>query len=179
MRGDARIEIGGIARAHGIKGEVVVITHDPDSETLGKIATIWIDDTEYKITGARNTHRGWLIALEGFATRNDAERLQGKAVEIERGALELDDEDVLLDDLVGCVVKLEDGTPWGTIAAVDASNPHQDLLVIHDGLVERMLPLVDEFVTEIDLDEGVVTVDPPEGLPETKRDLTGRPKKTR
>ena len=26
MRGDARIEIGGIARAHGIRGEVVIMT---------------------------------------------------------------------------------------------------------------------------------------------------------
>ena len=179
MRGDARIEIGGIARAHGIKGEVVVITHDPDSETLGKVASIWIDGTEYKIRGARDTQRGWLVALEGIATRNDAERLQGKQIEVDRSALELDEEDVLLDDLVGCECQLPDGTPWGEIVAVDVSNPHQDLLVIHHGEVERMLPLIDEFVTEIDLDKAIVTVDPPEGLPESKRDVTGRTKKSR
>ena len=28
----------------------------------------------------------------------------------------------------------------------------QDLLVIHDGDIERLLPLVDVFVTDIDLD---------------------------
>jgi 16S rRNA processing protein RimM len=179
MRGDARIQIGGIARAHGIKGEVVVVTHDPDSETLGKVSSIWIDGTEHKITSARDTHRGWLIALEGIATRNDAERMQGKQIEVDRSALELDEEDVLLHDLIGCEVQLADGTGWGTIAAVDASNPHQDLLVIHDGEIERLLPLIDEFVTEIDLDEGVITVDPPEGLPENKRDVTGRTKKSR
>ena len=179
MRGDARIEIGGIARAHGIKGEVVVVTHDPDSETLGKVSSIWIDGTEHKITAARDTHRGWLVALEGITTRNDAERMQGKQIEVDRSALELHEEDVLLDDLVGCDVQLADGTAWGTIAAVDVSNPHQDLLVIHDGEIERMLPLIDEFVTVIDLEGGVVTVDPPEGLPETKRDITTRTKKSR
>jgi 16S rRNA processing protein RimM len=179
MRGDARIEIGGIARAHGIKGEVVVITHDPDSETLGKVASIWIEGTEYRITGARDTQRGWLVMLEGIATRNDAERLQGKQIEVERSALELNEEDVLLDDLIGCECQLDDGTPWGTIVAVDVSNPHQDLLVIHHDDVERMLPLIDEFVTEIDLDKAIVIVDPPQGLPEMKRDVTGRTKKSR
>ncbi|HTL33542.1 MAG TPA: ribosome maturation factor RimM [Kofleriaceae bacterium] len=168
MRGDARIEIGGIARAHGIKGEVVIVTHDPDSETLGSVTKVWVGGTEYAVKGARDTQRGWLVVLEGIATRNDAEALRGKPVEVDRTALELDEDDVLLDDLVGCEVRLPDGRAWGTIAAVDASNPHQDLLIIHDGEIERMIPLIDHFVTDIDLDEGIVTVDPPEGLPEAK-----------
>lgn len=168
MRADARIEIGGIARAHGIKGEVVIVTHDPDSETLGAVETIYVAGTPRKIVAARDTHRGWLVVLEGVATRNDAEALRGQPVEVDRDALELDEDDVLLHDLIGCTVKKADGTPWGTVASVEAGD-FQDLLVIHDGDVERMLPLVDVFVTSIDLDAGTITVDPPEGLPESKR----------
>src|SRR5262245_40192566 len=168
MRGDPRIEIGGVARAHGLRGEVVIVTHDPDSETLGDATAIWIDGVEHRITAARSTQRGWLVQLDGVATRTDAEALRGKPVEIDRAALDLAEDDVLLDDLVGCRVVLPDGTPWGTIAAVD-SHPLQDRLVIHDGEIERMLPLVDAFVTQIDLDAGIVTVDPPEGLPEARR----------
>jgi 16S rRNA processing protein RimM len=168
MRADARVEIGGIARAHGIKGEVVIVTHDPDSDTLGTVETIYVAGAPKKIVQARDTHRGWLVALEGVTTRNDAEALRGQPVEVDRDALELDEDDVLLHDLIGCAVKKLDGTPWGTVAAVDAGE-FQDLLVIHDGAIERLLPLVDVFVTEIDLDAGVITVDPPEGLPESKR----------
>ena len=165
--GDAsRIEIGGVARAHGIKGEVVIVTHDPDSTTLGEVDHIWIGGTLRTITGARGTHRGWLIALEGIATRNDAEALQGKVVEVDRSLLELDEDDVLLGDLIGCAV-VRRGQPWGTIAAVDAGEL-QDLLVIHDGDVERLIPLVDELVTDIDLDARIVTVDPPDPWPESK-----------
>ncbi|HSR97353.1 MAG TPA: ribosome maturation factor RimM [Kofleriaceae bacterium] len=167
MRGDPRIEIGRIARAHGIRGEVVIVTHDPGSEIVGEVETLWIGGSERRVTGARGTHRGWLVQLEGVATRNDAEALRGQLVEVDRSVLELADDDVLLADLVGCRAVRTDGTPWGTIAAIEGSM--QDLLVIHDGEIERMLPLVDEFVTHIDLDNGVVTVDPPEGLPETKR----------
>jgi 16S rRNA processing protein RimM len=163
----ARVEIGGIARAHGIKGEVVIVTHDPDSDTLGRVKQIFVAGALRTITAARATHRGWLIGLEGVVTRNDAEALQGKPVEVARDELELDEDDVLLGDLIGCRVVRADGTAWGEVAEVQAGEM-QDLLVIHDGEIERMLPLVDVFVTNIDLDAGVITVDPPEGLPESK-----------
>jgi len=165
-RDNPRLEIGGVARAHGIKGEVVIVTHDPDSESLSKIPSVWIDGIERPITGARNTHRGWLVALAGITTRNDAELLQGKPVEVDRSALDLGADDILLDDLVGCAVVLGDGTRWGTVTAVDPGM--QDMLVIQDGDLERLLPLVDVFVTSIDVDARTITVDPPEGLPEIK-----------
>ncbi len=171
MRGDARIELGGIARAHGIRGEVVVHTHDPESTTLARIAevkgSIWIGGVERTVLVARDTpQRGWLVQLEGIETRNDAEALQGKVVEVDREDLELDEGDVLLDDMVGCKVVLSDGTEWGVIAAIDLGP--QDLLVIHDGEIERLLPLVDQFVIDVDIAAGVVTVDPPPGLPESR-----------
>jgi len=164
LRGDPRLEIGGIARAHGIRGEVVVYTHDPESTILGEVEVVWVGGVEKKILEARSTPRGWLVQLEGVATRNDAEALRGQVVEVDRELLELADGDVLLDDMVGCKVVLPDGRAWGTIAGIDLGP--QDLLVIHDGEIERLLPLVDEFVTSIDIDEGVIVVNPPEGLPE-------------
>lgn len=171
MRGDPRLEIGGIARAHGIKGEVVVHTHDPDSEILGELESIYVGGVEKKILEARPSEKGWLVLLEGVATRTDAEHLRGQVVEVDRELLELDDGEVLLDDLVGCKVVKPDGTPWGTVASIELSPAHE-ILVIHDGEIERMVPLVDQFVTNIDIAAGVVTVDPPEGLPESK--VTGR-----
>ncbi|MEJ7604099.1 MAG: ribosome maturation factor RimM [Kofleriaceae bacterium] len=167
MKGDPRLQIGGIARAHGIRGEVVVVTHDPDSTVLASLPTIYIDGEPRRIVSARDTDRGWLVIVEGMTTRNEAETLRGKQIEVDRSALELDEEDVLLADLVGCKVVKVDGTPWGTITAVESS-PLQDRLVIVDGAVERMLPLVDQLVTNIDLEAGIVTVAPPEGLPEHK-----------
>jgi 16S rRNA processing protein RimM len=164
-REPSRIEIGGIARAHGIRGEVVIVTHDPDSATLGDVETIWVGGVEQRVLAVRDTQRGWLVQLEGITTRNDAERLRGKPVEVDRAAIALEEGDVLLADLVGCAVRLLDGRPWGTIAEIMIGA--QELLVIHDGAIERLLPLVDAFVKDIDLEARVVTVDPPDGLPES------------
>lgn len=166
----SRIEIGGVARAHGIRGEVVIVTHDPASKTLGTVEQIYIDGAPRRVVAARGTHRGWLVLLEGISTRTEAETLRGRPVEVDRADLDLEEGDVLLHDLVGCAVRLTDGTPWGVVAEVD-THPGglQDRLIIHDGDVERMLPLVDVFVKDIDLDARVITVDPPEGLPESRR----------
>ncbi len=169
MRGDPRVEIGGVARAHGVRGEVVMVTHDPDDDTLDHVRELWIGGALHTIESVRPTPKGWLVVLAGVATRDDADLLRGKRIEVLREALELGPDDVLLADLVGCAVRTVDGEAWGTIVAVDAS-PLQDLLVIHDGDAERLLPMVDEFVTTIDLAAGVVTVTPPEGLPVGKAD---------
>jgi len=167
MRGDPRIEIGKISKAHGIRGEVVLVTHDRASEALDDIDTVWVGGVQRRVVEARGTPRGWLVHFEGITTRNDAETLRGQLVEVDREALQLEDDDVLLSDLVGCRVECVDGRPWGTIHEVTSGM--QDLLVIHDGELERLLPLVDEFVKNIDVAAGVVIVDPPEGLPEHKR----------
>jgi 16S rRNA processing protein RimM len=164
-----RIEIGGVARAHGIRGEVVIVTHDPASATLGEIERIFIGGAPYNILAARDTQRGWLVLLDGISTRTAAEALRGRPVEALRADLPLAPDDILLHDLVGCEVRLLDGTPWGTIAAIDTvPGGLQDRLVIHHGTIERMLPLVDVFIKNIDLETRVVTVDPPEGLPESR-----------
>ena len=167
MSDEARVEIGGVARAHGIRGEVVIITHDPDSSTLGTVERVFVNGVERKLVGVRDTQRGWLVQIEGVVTRNDAEALKGAKIEVLRSELDLDDDDVLLADLIGCKVVLTDGTPWGEVAGID-TGPGQDRLIIHDNGVERLVPLVDVLVPKIDLDARVVTVDPPEGTPETK-----------
>jgi ribosomal 30S subunit maturation factor RimM len=44
----------------------------------------------------------------------------------------------------------------------------QDRLVIHDvdARIERLLPVVDAFLADIDLDAAVITITPPDGIPE-------------
>ena len=70
-----------------------------------------------------------------------------------------------LSDLIGCETVLEDGTDYGTVAAVETGP--QDRLVIHQGDIERLLPLVPAFVLDIDLDQARIVVAPPDDLPES------------
>lgn len=159
-----RIEIGFVARAHGIRGEICAITHDPESTTLGEVEAVWIKDRRYAIESVRDTQKGWLLVLDGVPDRNAAEALRGAPVEVERDDIPIGEDEMLIGDLVGCAVRLPDGTPWGEIVAVEIGP--QLRLVIHHGQVERQVPFVEELVPSVDLEARVVTVDPPEGLPE-------------
>ena len=82
--------------------------------------------------------------------------LRGARVSVPRELIDLADGEFLLGDLIGCRVVRADGAPCGEIVALDTGA--QIRLVIHDDGVERLVPLVDVLVTNIDLDARVVTV---------------------
>jgi len=160
------VEIGVVARAHGIRGEVRVHLHNPASTALEVAESVFVGERELAIESARPVPGAYLLALEGIADRDAAEALRGRPVSVLRGELELDDGEVLLADLVGCRVELPDGRPWGVVSALELGA--QDRLVIRDGEVERQLPVVDAFVLEIDVEGRRIVVDPPADLPEEK-----------
>ena len=59
------------------------------------------------------------------------------------------------------------GAPKGEIAAIEHEG--QTRLVIHDGELERLVPLVAALVPSIDIDARVVTIDVPADWPTSRR----------
>ncbi len=163
--GNDRLEIGFVRRAHGIRGELGVVTHDPESDVLAEAETIFVGGVAYAVAGARSTPQGWLVQLDTVRDRNAAELLRGKPVEVDRALVPLDDGEVILGDMIGCEARLPSGEVWGTIVAIDLG-AMQDRLVVHAGDREKLLPIVDQFIASVDVDAGVVVVTPPEGLPD-------------
>jgi 16S rRNA processing protein RimM len=161
-----RVELGVVSKAHGIRGEVVAVPHDGDSTALGELEQLWIGGVRRTVVRARAVPPGaYLLAFEGITDRDAAAALRGALIEADRDDLALDDDEVLLTDLIGCRCVLPDGTAWGEIVGVEPG-AMQDRLVIHHDGIERQLPVVDAFIAGIDVEAGVVTVTPPEGLPE-------------
>jgi 16S rRNA processing protein RimM len=172
---DDLVRVATIAKAHGIRGEVLAVLIDPASTTLSDVEHVWIDGARRAVVAARPIDGAYLIALDGVTDRDAAAALRGRLICVARAELDLDDGDVLYADLVGARCELPDGQPWGTIVAIELGP--QDRLVIHDdrhadgtpGAVERQLPLVDAFVGALDRERNVVIVTPPDGLPEDPR----------
>jgi 16S rRNA processing protein RimM len=160
----ALVEVGYVSKAHGIKGEIVAIPHDASSTSLGEVSVLWIGGREYSVTRSRPVPGAFLIQVEGVSDRDVAGALRGLPVQVAREALDLDDDEMLLADLVGCRAQLPDGTAWGEIVGVEIGL--QDRLVIHHDGKEKLLPVVDAFVGAVDLERRVVIVTPPEGIPE-------------
>lgn len=161
------VEVGFVARPHGVRGELRIALHDPESTTLAAAPVVYVGGEPRRVVAARPVPGAFLLRLEGVDGREIAETLRGAAVCVRRQDVPLAAGQYLLSDLVGCRVELADGRPWGKVAAIEVGP--QDRLVIHDGDVERLLPVVPELVVEVDIAAGRVVVDPPAGLPESRR----------
>jgi 16S rRNA processing protein RimM len=161
-----RVEVAYVSRAHGVRGEVLAVPIVGGSTTLEEVDAAWFNGRRIAIERARPVPDGYLLVLAGVRDRDVAHALRGQTIEVDRDDLDLDDDEVLLADLVGCRVVTADGVAWGEVAAIELGP--QDRLVIRDVAagVERLLPVVDEFLADIDLEGRVITVTPPEGLPE-------------
>jgi 16S rRNA processing protein RimM len=168
------LSIGFVARPHGVRGELRLHLHQADSTALEEVDAVWLvragggEPRRCPIAAARYTEGGILCELEGVTDRDQATLLRGSEVLVERGDLApLAEGEFYLVDLAGCTVVTRAGQPWGVVHDVQELGAH-DLLVIHDGDLERLLPYVPEFVVEVDLAGRRVVVDPPEGLPEER-----------
>jgi 16S rRNA processing protein RimM len=161
-----RLEVGYVARAHGLGGEVRVHLHASGSTTLLDVERVWIGGREHAIEGARATTGAILLALADVADRDAAEALRGQPVEVERDAVPLHEGEYLLADLPGCTVVDATGAEIGVVKEIIAGP--QPILVIHGDGRERLLPAVPAFVQSVDTAARRVVVDLPEDLPAEK-----------
>jgi 16S rRNA processing protein RimM len=158
-----RIPVGIVARPHGVRGEVRVHLYDPASTTLLGVRRVFVGDVVHTVSAARATAGAILLKLTDLDDRNAVEPLRGQVVAVRRADVPLADGEYLVADLVGCAAVDPSGRALGTV--VEVLHGAQDLLVIHDAEVERLLPLVPAFVARVDLAARQVVVDLPEDLP--------------
>jgi 16S rRNA processing protein RimM len=148
------LDVGAVARPHGLRGDVVVhfVTNRPERMAVG--AVFATDRGDLRIEEVRRSGNRWVVHFEGIGSLEDAESLRGLVLR----AAPIDDPDALwVHDLLGAeVVDAADGRVIGTVAAV-AENPASDLLELDSG---GLIPL--RFV--VDHRPGRVTVDLPAGL---------------
>ena len=155
LGGAARLEVGRIGRAHGLRGEVSVTPVSNIAERFAPGSTLWVDGRAHVIVSARPNQHRFVVRFEGVDDRNGADALRGKIVEAERLTAPPAGE-LWVHELIGSEVRDPSGAALGRVVAVEA-NPAHDLLVLDGG---GLVPMV--FVESCE--SGVVVVDPPEGL---------------
>ena len=144
--------------------------HDSgDDEALGRLSSLFLKNgeacTEYRIDWMRMQKRTPIIKLIGVDDRASAEALVEAKVYARIIESRPDEEGAwLASDLTGLSVlpDMADGAELGRVKSV-ISNPAHDILEIETEDGVKMLPLVDAFVTEVDIADGIIKITPPEG----------------
>jgi 16S rRNA processing protein RimM len=157
------LEIGHVARPHGLRGEVVVELVSTVEARLSIGSVLECQGRQLvvlhsQLVPGRAGPRGgrWLVHFAGVDSREEAEALVGATLQAEplTGA-----EGLWVHELIGSLVVDQTGENHGKVTAVEA-NPASDLLVLDSG---ALVPLTFVVASE----PGKLTVDAPPGLFDT------------
>ncbi len=148
------LEVGRIAKPHGLRGEVVVDLVTDRTERLAPGSVLSAGGAELVVRASRPHQHRFIVHFEGHQRREDVEPLCGTVLSAEPI---VDPEALWVHELVGArVVEQRTGIERGTVATVVA-NPAHDLLELDSG---ALVPV--PFV--VSNSDGVCVIDPPEGL---------------
>ncbi|RJO74889.1 ribosome maturation factor RimM [Nocardia panacis] len=165
--------IGRVVKSHGVRGELVVEVRTdepaarfaPGARLRGKIASSG-QAREFTIESVREHSGRLLVFLTGVADRVAADALRGTLFLVDSADLPPSGDDEFYDhELEGLRVQLLDGTKVGTVREV-LHSPAGELLSVRaaDDGREILIPFVTAIVPTVSIAEGLLTVDPPEGL---------------
>ncbi len=158
------LEAGQIVNTHGIRGEIKIVSWCDSPEFLCDFDVLYIDGKAVEVELAR-PHKGNVIAkLAGINDVNSAVCLKDKIVYIDRDEVELPEGRHFLADLYGLEVRnAETDEVIGTIHDV-LTPPSNEVYVVKGGAKEYMIPAVDEFLIETNIDDGYIRIRLIEGM---------------
>ena len=151
-----------MARVLGAKGlagavRIELLTDWPERLTPG--LEVWIEgsDEPDRVAAMETGGRIPVLHLEGVASREAAERLAGRYLEVP--PRDLDDETYYWEDLVGLRVESTDGAVVGELVEVFRAGGNEVYRVVGP-TGERLVPALRSAVERIDLDAGLVVIAP-------------------
>jgi 16S rRNA processing protein RimM len=162
------VAVGKVVRTHGIRGALKVL---PYGETLGeleageKLFSIEGQGQQQLTLASLNSQKRVLIVeFEEIGDMDQAQALTGKDLFIDKDRLpRLPAGEYYHFQLIGLLVETREGKPLGTLRTVLETGGN-DVYVVEMGGKELLIPAVEEVIGEVDLLNGKLIVDLPEGL---------------
>jgi 16S rRNA processing protein RimM len=121
-------------------------------------------ELDLTVAGVRPFKGGLIARFEELADRNAAEAVRGRTLLMPAEDVRpLEPDEYFLHDLVGLEVRTPAGVRLGKVTELYERGPGY-LLAIDDGERELLIPFGSQMVREVDLEAGVITIDPIPGL---------------
>jgi 16S rRNA processing protein RimM len=170
-----RLTVGRIGKPQGLRGEVSIEVRTDVPELRFAAGSVLLTEPEERgpltVESTRDQNGRLVVAFAGVGDRSQAELLRNTLLQVDAADLpESDDPDVFHDtQLVGLAADLVGGDRLGEVTDV-LHLPHGDVLVVRrratatGTATEVLVPFVKAIVPFVDLSEGRLVVDPPDGL---------------
>lgn len=157
------IYIGDIVNTHGIKGEVRILSDFKfKKDVFKKGNSLYVGfDKDKLVLNSYRVHKNFdMVTFEGITNINDVLMYKGDKVYINRDEYKFDG--ILYEDVIGLDV-LVSGNKIGKVDSIMKSNAHP-IMVIKTDKKKHLVPYIDEFVKNIDLDKKEVLLEVIDGL---------------
>jgi len=158
------VAVGRILSPWGLRGDLKVepLTDRPDHLAPGR--SITVAGQTHTVEHSRPRGRLLYLKLSGIDDRNAAASLRDHYLQVPERDLEpLGDGQYYRFQLVGLSVRSTQGEPLGRVSHVLAT-PGNDVLVVHGPRGEILVPAIEDFIKEIDIQGGIIVIEVVPGL---------------
>ena len=153
------IECGKIINTHGCHGGLKIDSWCNAPEDLAQMKRVFLSEKsvykEYKIKKASVFKQFVLLDLDGITDMDQAIALKNSVLYALREDFKLEDGEYFIADVIGLpVIDVDTQKRYGTVKDM-INRGASDIYVVDTPNGERMIPAVEEFIVEIDINCGI------------------------
>ncbi len=161
--------VGVITNTHGLKGEVKVFPTTDDAERYETLKEVIInpdkENIKLEIKSVRYFKNLVIVKFKGIDDINDVEKYKGKDLFVSReNAVPLEENEYYIADLIDMDVYDENDVKIGVLYDVMQTGANDVYVINMDDGRELLLPVIEETVLDVNLDEGKIKIHILDGL---------------
>lgn len=165
------MNVGKVVNTHGIRGELKImpLTDFPEVR-FAKNAELYLFTPDnhpvlVHVESARLHKNMYIVRLKEYGNINEVEKFKGSIAKVSKENLaELEENEYYFHQIVGCTVVTEEGENLGTISEILTPGANDVWVVKTAAGKEILLPVIDDVVLDVDVNEKLVKVHLMEGL---------------
>ncbi len=161
------LEIGKIVATQGLKGEVRAEAWCNTLDFLCDFDSLYLEGgaSQVEIEKSRPQKNVVIMKIRGIDTVEQAEKLKGKVLYINREDVELDEKSYFIEDLIGLeVIDNDNGGNYGKIVDVSQTGANDVYHIKGEDGKLRLIPAIADVVIETNIKDGFMKIHVLEGL---------------
>ncbi len=161
------LDCGKIVTTHGVRGEVKVEPWCDTPDFLLDFDTFYLGRERRPVQVEKSRVHGSmvLLKLKGWDSPEEATKLRGTVIYIDRDEVELEEGEYFIQDIIGLeVVDADDGHCYGKLVDVTETGANQVYHIRFDDDQVRLIPAIPQVVISIDLQAERMEIRPLAGL---------------
>lgn len=169
MQNNDYLQVGVITQTHGIRGEVKVFPTTDDPARFKTLRNVVLDTGRsylpLEIESVKFFKQFVILKFKGIDNINDIEKYKKSPLLVSReDAVDLEEDEYFMADMIGMNVVTEDGTPFGVLTDIMETGANDVYVVETEEHGEVLLPAIKECILDVDIEAQKMTIHLMSGL---------------